>query len=409
MTYAIIPGTERGGYIYHDGFTIKGFSFVRDEEFAKYDVFRIPMETTIQFVQCELDHTEWFVWGNASGPALYRQTSDEKFDLTLDLIGDQYERLPRSSDGWVLIKLYQDAEDIHRAVFQINTEIDFQCDFESLPFIFTVQNDSSAILHTVEVPVAPLLADGVISVPLAFAPQPTDVHTRRVFPSYSVIDCAPEDNVMIAAPLGGHFVDLMRCDTTPLDRGLRISINRSGGVLRLALTGTGVEVYDRPMDNLRLLFSMPGDPSLILYAASVPIATLRDGIAIDFPRILHQPFDLWLPLLYRQVWIEEFTLTLIRCTNTPMRRGLQVAVDRTERVLRLSLIGNGVEPYDRSCEELQLLFSIPGDPLLMLHATSVPLDALQNGVAIDLPTILEQPFDLWLPALSYRQAWVVEA
>jgi hypothetical protein len=37
------------------------------------------------------------------------------------------------------------------------------------------------------------------------------------------------------------------------------------------------------------------------------------------------------------------------------------------------------------------------------------MNTLQDGIAVDLPAILQQPFDLWLPPLSYRQAWVVEA
>ena len=406
MTYSTIRASEDGGYVYHDGFAIKGISFVPDDEFARYDMIRIPVEAAVQFVRCTLDHTHWFVWRNATGSALYRQTSDQ---LVLDLMGEQYERLPRSPGGWLLIKLYQDAEDVHRAVFQINTAIDFHCAVESLPFVFTVRDDSSAILYTVEVPVEPLLADGLYSLPLPFEPQPTDVHTRRVFPTHSVIDCAPEDNLVVTT-LPGHFVDLMRCADIPAERGLQAAIDRIGGVLHLALVGSGVEVYDRSSEQLRLLFSMPGDPSLMLYATSVPTDSLRDGVRVELPKILRQPFDLWLPLLYRHAWLVELPPhDLIRCDTTPMDSGLQAAVDRAEGVLRLSLIGSGVEVYDRSSERLRLLFSVPGDPSLMLHATSVSIDALRDGIAVALPTILQQPFDLWLPSLSYRQAWVIEA
>jgi hypothetical protein len=155
---------------------------------------------------------------------------------------------------------------------------------------------------------------------------------------------------------------------------------------------------------------MPGDPSLMLHATSVPTAALRDGIALDLPKILQQPFDLWLPLIYRQVWLEELrSFDFVRCNRTPAKRGLQIAVDRADGVLRLSLVGHEVHPYDRSSEYLRLLFSMPGDLSLMLHAASVPMNTLQDGIAVDLPAILQQPFDLWLPPLSYRQAWVVEA
>jgi hypothetical protein len=146
------------------------------------------------------------------------------------------------------------------------------------------------------------LADGLFILPLPFEPQPIDVYTRQVFPSHSVIDCAPDDNLIVA--LRGHFVDLMRCSTTQLDHGLQVAIDRAKDALHLTLVGDGVEVYDRSNNtHLRLLFSMPGDPSLMLHGTSVPTAALRDGVTVKLPKILQQPFDLWLPLIYRRVWM----------------------------------------------------------------------------------------------------------
>ena len=286
-------------YVYHDGIVIRGVSFVANPALERFDRISIPVEMATRFVRGTLDHRDWIVWHDT----LYSR----KKDLTLTIVDTDagFRTIRREMSESSVVLIVSLVRETKQAMFHVISDIDLQIADLTLTFVFTARGDPSVVLHTLQVPAVELL-DGVIEMPLPIDPSiPVDVLTRPVFPAYRVEDRMTADVVVVRNRLRGHFIDLMRFDRAATDRGLQAVLSRAEGTLRLFLAGTAVETYDRSEDRLRLLFSMPGDPTLLLHTESVEIASLREGMTMELPDILDQPFDVWSPLLYHRAAIVE--------------------------------------------------------------------------------------------------------
>jgi len=296
----MIYPVEPGGYVYHDGFNIKGVAFAPDPTLEHHEKLAIPLDMAIEFVRGERNTQEWFVWSNSVGPTLYNRNYDGV--LRLDRIGDTFETIKSNPSGLCIITLYRD---IQRMTVQIRNAYKLQSSLTALPFAITMKHDASATLHVFDVPLEQLLEETTVEMALPVDPTiAIDICTRRVFPSYRIETRLAKDGLSMALPVG-HFVDLKRCGSTPIERGLQAVIDRSTHTIRLALVGSMVEIYERGLATLPLVFSLPDDPCMFLHGVSVPIADLQDGATLVLPAILKQPFDLWLPLLYFQTYITE--------------------------------------------------------------------------------------------------------
>ena len=192
----------------------------------------------------------------------------------------------------MVIKVYE-----NQIIFCLDSMLTLEFPTDELVFFVTERGDPSAVVVAITVSLAELVEHHFIdfSIPTT---KPIDLHTRRIFPSYR-IERAGKNDMMITPPKG-HFVDIVQFDKGPIQRGLQAVLSRSDGVLRLALVGGGITVYNRSTPLIRLLFSKPGDPTLVLHTMTVPIHELRTGVKVQLPKILQQPFDLWSPLVYRQ-------------------------------------------------------------------------------------------------------------
>lgn len=280
--------------LYHDGFTIRGVTFAPDPQLAEcFEPLAVPVELAGQFVRGELDHRTWSIW---NGQLRNRET------LVLDLLDDHYVKLSTGSLDQpvrMIVTVYQTER---RIVWQLESPfIRWHSAVDHLNFMLVAQDDPSVVVAAIRVPVQTLLDDGLYDVHMASIDlsYPFDIYTRRLLPC-SVEYATAETNLMLRLP-HGHFVDLMRCTEQPVQRGLQIVIESSINYATLMLVGGGVERYKRRDDDVRLIFSMSGDPSLILHTARITVADVCHGIQLELPPILTQTkFDVWLPLLFRQ-------------------------------------------------------------------------------------------------------------
>jgi hypothetical protein len=290
-------------YVYYEGMVIRGVSFTIDAALERFDRISIPADMATRFVRGTLDHRDWIVWNNT-----IQSLKDGELRLTIADTDRDYVTLPRDaakSSVMLVVSLYRETQ---RVIFHVVSDFALDCAAERpLSFVFTARGDPSIWLHTLHVAAAEVIEDGMVEMPLPIDPEiAVDVLSRPNFPAYRVEDRAADDVVVAMGGLPrGHFVDLMQFDHAAVDGGLQAVLSRADGTLRLFLAGKTVESYDRSTALLRLLFSMPGDPTLLLHAESVAVDSLRDGTTMKLPQILAQPFDLWSPLLYRKAAIYE--------------------------------------------------------------------------------------------------------
>jgi hypothetical protein len=289
-------------YVYYEGMVIRGVSFTINAALERFDRISIPADMATRFVRGGLDHRDWIVWNNT-----IHSRKNEELRLTIADTDKDFVTLPRDamkSAVMLIVSLYRETQ---RVMFRVVSDFALDCTAERpLTFVFTARGDPSVCLHTLHVTAAEVITD-VVEMPLPIDPEiAVDVLTRPSFPAYRVEDRAADDVVVATGGLPrGHFVDLMQFDHAAIDGGLQAVLSRADSTLRLFLAGRTVESYDRSTTLLRLLFSMPGDPTLLLHAESVAVDSLRDGATVKLPQILAQPFDLWSPLLYRKAAIYE--------------------------------------------------------------------------------------------------------
>lgn len=291
---SIIQPVARGAYLYYADDVIRGVSFT--EQATPYDTLIIPIEVATKFISGEYAIRDWIVWTTTAGTCLYSRHAR----MQLDLAETFTPIVSAASPIMLTLKLYRKAR---RMIVQNDSVIQVETTAASMPFVFTVRNDPSAVLHHLDVPVDVLLRDGMIELPLPIDPDvPLCVYTRCLFPHYRIENVTDDADLLLALPTG-HFIDLLRFEQGRTDRGLQAVLRPAERLLDLTLVGHAIETYDRRTRLLRLLFSMPNDPSLLLHADSVAAADLRKGITLQLPEILDRPFDLWAPLLYRRLAI----------------------------------------------------------------------------------------------------------
>lgn len=295
MNISAIHEVTSGGYVYHDGTSIRGIAFAPDAALAKYDRLTIPLEQAIQFVKGELKVDDWFVFTTSIGAALYTTTGE----IHLDVVGDKFELLmdrPQRHAIMLLVTAYREDQQI---VFELDSKAKLTSSLSNLSFIITKQDDPSAVLHQATVSLDELLDTRSVRQPLPIDPEiAIDVYTRPVFPCYRLRHCTSYESTL-ALPYG-HFIDLMRCETQAIERGLQAIVARDTATLHLSVVGAA-ETFERSISSLSLLFTMPDDPTLILHGTSVALDTVKDGVSLTLPEfVVEQPFDLWLPLLYRR-------------------------------------------------------------------------------------------------------------
>lgn len=291
----IIRPVAKGAYLYYADDVIRGVSFT--EQDTPYDRLIIPIEVATKFITGEYSTRDWVIWTSTAGTCAYSR--DAQVQL-VDLADTFTPIVSTTSPVMLTLKLYRKAQ---RIIVQNNSVIHVETPAATLPFIFAVRNDPSAVLHSLDVPVATLLANGMVELPLPIDPDvPLTVYTRCLFPNYQIENITDDADLELALP-AGHFIDLIKFEQGKTERGLQAVLRPAERRLRLSLMGQAIETYDRRTRLLRLLFSMPDDPSLMLHADSVDAAALREGITLSLPAILDRPFDLWAPLLYRRVAI----------------------------------------------------------------------------------------------------------
>lgn len=291
---SIIQPVASGAYLYYADDVIRGVSFT--EQDTPYDQLIIPIEVATKFISGEYSTRDWIVWTTTAGTCLYSRQARMRLDLA-----ETFTPIDSASSPVMLtLKLYRKAQ---RMVVQNDSVIQVETAAASLPFILTIRHDPSAVLYRFDVPVAGLLSGEMVELPLPIDPDvPLSVYTRSLFPHHRIENITDDSDLLLAMPTG-HFIDLLRFEPGRTDRGLQAVLRPAERLLHLTLVGQAIETYDRRTRLLRLLFSMPDDPSLLLYADSIMAADLRKGITLELPAILDRPFDLWAPLLYRRLAI----------------------------------------------------------------------------------------------------------
>lgn len=289
----VIHPVATGAYLYHDGVNIRGVSFVDDR--TDCDKLIIPIDVASQFVSGELEHRDWVIMTDA--------VYDTRASLVLEYSDDDYSLIETdtvASPICLTIKLYRA---IQHVVFSVVSRFPLETPVSTLRFVFTTQGDPSAVLHIIDIDATELLESNVDR-PLPIDPAtPIDIYTRRLFRGHR-IEHRTEESLMLGLPRR-HFIDLMQFERGIIDHGLQAVLTRAEGRLRLGQVGEREETYERPTASLRLLFSLPGDPTLLLHTAEVAIADLRAGTSIPLPSILNRSFDVWSPLFYRKAAIHD--------------------------------------------------------------------------------------------------------
>lgn len=289
MNVSVVNQTATGGIVYHDGGTVKSVAFTPDKDLDGFEQMIVSVEDA-RLIQD--DTRKWTISKQNGVIQLVRQT-----DLILTM-ENAFTRLTHDETHALRLNIRRYPD---RLIFDMPQA--FRTSVESLPFIVTKKHDPSVVFHAFEVSVRDLVLDGCVSVPLPATP-PIDLYTKRLFPAYHVRTMAVSDDIVLLLPK--HFVDLAKFTTIPIAKPhLRASLDRAGRALTLSLIGDAMEVYKRPVDRLRLLFTLPDDATLVLHGDEVPIDALRAGYRLKIPDIVVQrTFDLWAPLLYRHMYME---------------------------------------------------------------------------------------------------------
>lgn len=172
----MIYSTNSGAFVYHDGYSITGISFIIDDILEqKYDKIIISSEKASEFIHGSLDHTQWFFWNNC----LYPKNSGIKKDGTFNIDTDYYI-LKENTDGLISIKIDKkqliitSKEKISKAV---NNS-------DKLSFFLTEKNDPSIILYNFDITTDDLFT-GDIKIPLKID-KDFDIYTKRIWCEYSV-------------------------------------------------------------------------------------------------------------------------------------------------------------------------------------------------------------------------------
>lgn len=308
MISSICPVKE-GAYIYHNGFYITGITFVPDEDLeSKFDRMIVPIEIASEFVQGNIDYNKWFYWNGV----LYHNKTD-KIDSgpQLSIIDEQYVLLEDNNKAnklWLSIKIYPNTQ--HVVFNLVSLVTNFKYSIDELTFIFTEKNDPSVVLYVLHVPTKKLFEEQEFDFVLPIVPEKKlDIYTRRLFQNYGIeypklIDDDKFENVDVELSLPKrHFIDLGKFSKEPIKRGLQAVLDKPNGTINFSLIGDNIETYNRSMPFLRLLFSMPDDPTLLLHTESVSIDDLHNGLLVTYilpEYLLENDFDLWSPLVYRQ-------------------------------------------------------------------------------------------------------------
>jgi hypothetical protein len=166
--------------------------------------------------------------------------------------------------------------------------------------------------------------------------------------------------------------------------------------------------------SLRFMITAKHDPSAVLHLFTVPLAELaRDRLFdVDLPIEPSIPIAVhtWrlFPTYVREATDVDLLLPLprghfvdlLRFESGSITRGLQAVVHRADRLLRLALVGQAIERYERP-DALRLLLSRPGDPSLVQYTVQVQ----SLPVEVELPNLLvKREFDIWSQLLYRRCA-----
>jgi hypothetical protein len=216
--------------------------------------------------------------------------------------------------------------------------------------------------------------------------------------------------------IGDDYQKIGRAD---INFGLLIKIYSALGRVSFQAM-TNVAFTSTLTDDLVFIFTAVDDPSAVLQKVRCSIQDiLKDQVVVEVNHV--GPMDVYCrevfpgyALAYAEPG-ERLTLRLpqghfvdlMRFSNKPIDQGLQITVFRNLSLMEVMIVGAHQEYYNRSMDWLQLVFSKPDDPTLILHAMSIPMDDLREQVYMEIPRILEQPFSVW-SRLFFSQASVVE-
>lgn len=173
----MIPSSTTGAYVYHDGYTIKGLSFIIDNNLEeKYNKLIIPNEKAIEFIHGDLNHNNWFFWNNCLYPKNSGITKDGAFNIDTDYY------ILKNTDGLIDIKIYKKTQKI---VITTKEKISKAINpIEKLTFFLTEKNDPSIIYYIFDVLTEELFTSDIV-LPLRIEKE-FDVYTKRIWAEYSV-------------------------------------------------------------------------------------------------------------------------------------------------------------------------------------------------------------------------------
>src|ERR1019366_5513657 len=354
----IIEPVEKGAYVYHNGFYICGITFVPDEHLeSQFDKIIISTEIGIEFVQGNMSHDKWFVW---NGKLYNNDVTKIEEGLELSIIDETYvliEDNNKAKNLWLSIKVYPNTQHVTFKLTSLITA--FKYSEETISFVFTEKNDPSTPLYFLDVPTHELFENHEYDCILPIAlDKRLDVYTKRLFPNYGVEypkiivkedgeEVWENDEVVLSLPKS-HFVDLKIFDSNPITRGLQAALDRRAGIITFSLVGDNIETYNRSVSFLRLLFSMPKDPSLLLYTKTILIEELqKKPIEVSLPdNLIGTKFDIWSPMIYKNCSFVETTIYDLKMFDSnPTHNGLQASLDRHTDIITFSL-GDNIETYN---------------------------------------------------------------
>lgn len=173
---------------------------------------------------------------------------------------------------------------------------------------------------------------------------------------------------------------------------------------------------------LSFVFTKKDDPSAILHVLTLSIADMIDYGFVSVPSSIPENtlLDIHTKRLFPAhrityasstddvvLYLPKHFVDLMKFETTPIAKPhLQALVDRPQGLLTIKLVGDGHEMYHRSMEHLGLLFTLPDDASMVLHADSVPIDSLREGCTLKIPdVVVQRTFDLWSPLL-YRHSYI---
>lgn len=417
---SVISPVDEGAIVYHNGFYICGISFVPDPDLeSKFDKIIIPTELGADFVNEKLNHNKWFVW---NGKLYNNQISQIEDALELSIIDDKYvliEDNNKANNLWMTIKMHPGTQHVIFSMTQLI--MNFKYSEEYLTFVFTEKNDPTIVLYVLDIPTKELFENQEYDVVLPIEPdKKVDLYTKRLFPNYGIeypkiiISDDGEETwenkeVVLSLPKN-HFVNLQCFKREPVIRGLQASLDRFENTMTFALKGENIEAYKQSKTFLPVLFSMLGDPSLLLHTKTMLLEELqKKPIEIPLPNVLNGDFDVWSPMVYKncgfiEIKYEKFNTETIEYVGT----NLQAVIDRKNKTVNFSLIGDkSVDSFSLEKKFIRVLFSLNGK---IVHHEMVPTSELKNGLVTYMlkSNLIEKQFDLMVKPELFRKAYLVE-